>query len=375
MISKAFQTFKTSKAVIIGAVCLLALVLLTAGIAWRVAGANEALWISYTYADPKGVTLYNAIYSTSNPIFAEQSMRFNKNSNGSATLVGDDFSKSFSKAVIADNWDIEDGTQLDAETFYFDNPGDGQGVRWAYTFTGWHIVAAGDVYILMETVFQPGDVIPKHVLDTYAPTTDKNNPLVFEPLWGRCYFVQNAKDASDNPTGTQSAATYINPGNDPATPLPTIQDVYLVRSNHEKIFPNGEMTNKVTSDVMELVENYSDLNAYSHAIMLTGDLTVDDSSGSFAMFSNYVWPHSTTIKSLQATRANDGTLTMSEGTKHTFTFSVTASKHGRAEYTIFGSTRFDNVNYKQTTNPIFEIKDEWGDSVSYLAETVRKNDH
>lgn len=372
MISKFFNRMKSAKALCIGAVCLLALVLLTAGIAWRVAGADNNLYITYQYADPKGATLYNPRFDANGqtaapPLFASQSMYFAKNANGSATLVGAGYSKTF-RAAVTNTWFYAAADQLDDETYYLDTPTTGQGVQWAYTFTGWHIVATGteNLFIPMETVFQPGDVIPKEILDKYAPNNSDSNRLVFEPLWGRCYFVQNAKDASGNLTGTQTADN-MNLGNSPATPLPSLENVYRVRSN-----PDNKYGSAIGAPLSQII-GYSDFDAYKHAIMLTGDLELNNDNGKFPMFSNYVWPHATTIKSLQATRANNGTLSPSSGKKHTLTFNVT--EFSVAEYQIFSSTRFDNIYYLQKRNPIFEIRDGYNNEVQPGSETVIKNNH
>ncbi len=398
MISKAFQKLKSTKTLIIGAVCLLVLVLITAGIAWHVSGAvtgaGKSVIVNYVYKNPLWSNLFNPYYTSSQTIsqsnyegelFSDKHVEWKTNPGGSLTLIGPDYVKTFAE-FMKKNGDynhVPSERILDCETFYLDKPDPTtQGLQWAYTFVGWHIVGA-DTYIPMETVFQMGDVIPAHVAEQYdLNKTDNAISLNFETLWARCFFVQDATDANGAATGAGTYVYNINDpqaetryGNDPKRPLSSIWEAYRAR--------NATFTADVNINGTEKVGVATEIhavtfNAYSHAIMLTGDTTckrTNGVNGEYRMFSSNYRAHSVTFKSLQATRSNSGVITRSDGKRHKLTMGLYG--YPTAEFYIIASTRFDNVDYYQDTELIFEVRDAhpYAASTDLPDEDTIKNNH
>lgn len=395
MISKIFNKLKSVKVLCIGAVCLLALVLLTAGIAWHVSGAvtgkNTPVNVYYVYSAPKGSTLFNPYYTSSQTVntsvyegelFPDRYVKWNANPGGSVTLIGPGYVKTFA-GFMEQNGNyvrVKEGTLLDCETYYLDKPDSAtQGLQWAYTFVGWHILGAEE-YIPMETVFQMGDVIPAHVAQLYdLDKTDNEITLNFETLWARCFFVQDATDANGAATGAgvydiTTSAPYkaTRYGNDPARPLSSISDAFKARNTTYvgDTVLNGSQLVGVASEIYDVT-----FNAYTHAIMLTGKTTFNRVSGQPPMYSNYARPHSVTFKSLQATRSNTGAIQRSDGLRHTLSMSM--SGFAAAEFHIIASTRFDNIDFYQNSEIIFQIFDIYGTNniSSYADANKYKNNH
>ena len=396
MISKFFNKMKSAKALCIGAVCLLALVLLTAGIAWHVSGtvtgAGKSVRVNYYYANPKWSTMFNPYYSdsaiagsTGKKLFDDRYVLWGSNPGGSFTLIGPGYVKTFAEFMTQNgNYaNVATGTLLDCETYYLDKPDPTtQGLQWAYTFVGWHIVGA-DTYIPMETVFQMGDVIPAHVAEQYDTNADDGVIAInFETLWARCFFVQDATDANGAATGAGpyvydrvNSQTETRYGNDPKNPLSSISEAYRARNTTftDDVNINGTGRVGVATEIYNVT-----FNAYSHAIMLTGDTTcnrTNGASGEYRMFSPYYRAHSATIKSLQATRSNSGVITRSDGKRHKLTMGLYG--FSSAEFYIIASTRFDNVDYYQDTELIFEVRDAYSyvDSAALPGDEIIKNNH
>ncbi len=157
-----------------------------------------------------------------------------KSSSGCLVLHGPEFADVVTELSeeLQSQIDKDSRTKVDDETFYF-----GGYVHdahtWSYSFTGWHIVDAGNVRIPGRTVFQPGDTIDPEVLEEYAD----DGTLELEALWGKCYFVGNKYDNMQ----------YVKDETDPTTGRPKID--YILDANG-KIIETG-------SGIRDYSDNYS----------------------------------------------------------------------------------------------------------------------
>ena len=203
---------------------------------------------------------------TTGLVFDEVSTTAEPDISGCVSLPGSTFAD-----TVSVKWNANDANYVDCETFFFDDLGtDGEipETSWSYTFTGWHIVAAGNSYVPAETVFQPGDTVTPDVLEQYV----SGGSLELEALWGKCYYIRNPyktmvytqltppnglsyefdADASSNPTG----ASDLNDGRTVDTAKATIDGLYRdFRAN-------------ITAGTQDQG------NAYETVVMLTGDLNL-----------------------------------------------------------------------------------------------------
>ncbi len=227
--------------------------------------------------------------------------------------------------------------QIDCETFYVTE----NGVTYAYSFTGWHIVGT-DTYLPAKTVFQPNTMMNMDLIDSsYYTVSGTTATVTFEALWGKVYFIQNpyttmayAKNASgyyvldeanaQGPTGASDS----NDGLTPETPLATIPAVY----------------NKLREDT-----TLGPADAYKSVIMLTGALEdiKDTNNGSTSTYwgNSSANPRGATYKSLQ---------TAGEGTTYKLTFKPKGYGNN-----YNGSYVWDNVDYRVHSAAYFSGQ-SWG---------------
>ena len=196
----------------------------------------------------------------------EYTLKANNISN--CVTIPDDFSKTID--MIEDSY----YKKVDDETFYFDEE------EYSYTFTGWKAEGTS-TYTPMETVFQPGDVVP---IDTLLKLdNDNDGVLELNALWGKTIYVQNQYDSTYytdywildmntvknyNKTGAwnykyENNQLTLNDGKNYESPICTIDYAYY-------LFYKEDYKNSFT--------NSKSKNAYEFVIMLTGDLDYVKSS-------------------------------------------------------------------------------------------------
>ena len=254
--------------------------------------------------------------------------------------------------------------KLDNETFYFENNGN----KWAYTFTGWHIVGT-DKYLPTKTMFQPGDLILNNILEEYV---NNQNELELEAIWGKCYFIKNpysqmvysslnensyvgygydatasekatlevlneGKPDSEKLTSLAPASSDDNDGSTPENAYSTIDGLYLDLA--KEIYTNKTISRE---------------NAYQTVVMLAGDL--DYIKDSKAKYKGY------------DTSAYFGQLTSNSSTRYVSVTFKSLQANNVTAYNliykpknyynhVYGNIRFDNINFLRITTGKWNAQD------------------
>lgn len=200
--------------------------------------------------------------------FSDKEYTLKADSISNCVTIPDDFSNTID--MIEDSY----YKKVDDETFYFDEE------DYSYTFTGWKAEGTS-TYAPMETVFQPGNVVP---IDTLLKLdADNDGTLELDALWGKTIYVQNQYDSTYytdywildmntvqnyNKTGAwnykyEDNNLILNDGKKYESPICTLDYAYY-------LFYKEDYKNSFT--------NSKSKNAYEFVIMLTGDLDYVKSS-------------------------------------------------------------------------------------------------
>ena len=200
--------------------------------------------------------------------FSDKEYTLKADSISNCVTIPDDFSNTID--MIEDSY----YKKVDDETFYFDEE------DYSYTFTGWKAEGTS-TYAPMETVFQPGNVVP---IDTLLKLdADNDGTLELDALWGKTIYVQNQYDSTYytdywildmntvqnyNKTGAwnykyEDNKLILNDGRNYESPICTLDYAYY-------LFYKEDYKNSFT--------NSKSKNAYEFVIMLTGDLDYVKSS-------------------------------------------------------------------------------------------------
>lgn len=258
------------------------------------------------------------------------------NVSNSLILAGPAFKNVIPESKINEKIESSNGviTRLDSETYTINTNGE----KISYSFTGWHIKGATE-YLPSKTVFQPGDLILEEVLSEYIDKETKTISL--EAMWGKCYFIKKPYENMIytyvdkvgyilDEAASLSASNNIVNSSDTNTGL-SITDPKASIDGLFEVFRKNVFTDK-TQDRG---------NAYKTVMMLCGDVEyAKDTSGlhNGSSLSNYFGQKvsnkntaslAVTIKSYQETDGN--------------VYTIYYKPKGYSN-TIFGNTRFDNVN-------------------------------
>ena len=307
---------------------------------------------------------------TTGLVFDEVSTTAEPDISGCVSLPGPTFAD-----TVSVKWNANDANYVDCETFFFDDLGADDEIpetSWSYTFTGWHIVNAGDAYIPAETVFQPGDTVTPDVLEQYV----SGGSLELEALWGKCYYIRNPyktmvytqltppnglsyefdADASSNPTG----ASDLNDGRTVDTAKATIDGLYRdFRAN-------------ITAGTQDQG------NAYETVVMLTGDLNYykfNDEAGKID-YSNVYGRDATDESGSSFVSATYKSLQTTKGQRYVYYY----RPQGYAN-NLYGNLRLDNIDFRtpaakvhtQSSSTEFVVleKGKPQNTTSYFETTVR----
>lgn len=264
--------------------------------------------------------------------------------------------------------------KLDVETFYFDI----NGTNYAYTFTGWHVVGS-DTYLPEKTVFQPGDLIFKDTLETYA----KDGKLELEAVWGKCYFIKNPYivmkykevvnegwilDEAESlrlSELSQPLSSDSNTGRTPNDSFATIEGLY-------ELLRKERYTNKT----------HSKIDAYSTVIMLAGDTNyVKDTNGKYKNASG-TWTAISAIYGQKITNNSQRFISVTykslqdKGSSYNYVYKPKGYYNQ-----VYGNVRFDNVNFislpkndlgGQTVGTEFQLYTDQS-TINYFETTARYN--
>ncbi len=331
-------------------ITLIGLMVLTMGLAFSVSYGNTTNNLGFDKVKMVFKTGDKAIFTdATTTVSLDVSQR---------ALLPTSFSKIFtsSMSTAATLNSTATANQIDCETFYVTE----NGVTYAYSFTGWHIVGT-DTYLPAKTVFQPNTVMNMDLIDTsYYTVSGTTATVTLEALWGKVYFVQNqyttmkyAKDANGyykvdhvNSTGSTGASD-SNDGLTPNTPLASIGAIFA----------------KLRADT-----TLTGADAYKTVIMLTGNLedvrdTNDPSASSYWGGSSSVL-RGATYKSLQ---------TAGEGTK----YNLLIKPKGYSN-TYNGSFVFDNIYFGRVSSSLVggqSVGSEYWFRCEFVEATTRFTDN